>query len=198
MKKGELILGALAGVAIVFDLLLIPGGNQFFIVVFLALAMLYLGFGFVLFNGIRLRNMFEKGMYKNISLLRIFGAIGAGLALFMALIGLVFKFQSYPGSFIMLLFGFSAILLVSLVCTIKLYNDSTGFYRGIFSRCIAIGGICLVLLFAPTTLIEEIKYRNYPEYIIALKNAIAAPNNAKLQVEAVVARQKMKQKMAEE
>ncbi|MBK8807421.1 MAG: hypothetical protein IPO21_12565 [Bacteroidales bacterium] len=96
MKKGEIIIAGLSIIALGLNLLFIQGGGILTVLTLLTLSMLYMYFSFALFNNIELRKIFKKDSYKGISSNRIFGAVGAGLALSMTTIGLLFKFQSWP------------------------------------------------------------------------------------------------------
>jgi hypothetical protein len=191
MKKTEIILATLSIIALGLNLLLIPGGGVLTVLTLSALSMIYFYFGFALFNDIRLRIIFKKDSYKEISSLKILGAVGAGLALSMTTIGLMFKFQSWPGADINLGAGLFGLLIVTIVGLIKYSKNKSGYYTKIFKRAAIFGGLGLLLMLAPKTNWIELKYRNHPEYVDALKKAMAAPDKKELWNNVEIERQKM-------
>ena len=191
MKKGEIIIATLSLIALGLNLLLIPGGGVLTVLTLSTLSMLYMNLSFALFNGIRLRNIFKKDSYKGISTMRIIGAVGTGLALSMTIIGLLFKFQSWPGASLNLGAGLVGLLIATVIGTIKYFRNKSDFYTKIFKRIAVFGGLGLILMLIPKTTWVEIKYRNQPTYVDALKKAMAAPDNKELWDKVEVERQKM-------
>ena len=191
MKKGEIIIATLSLIALGLNLLLIPGGGVLTVLTLSTLSMLYMNLSFALFNGIRLRNIFKKDSYKGISTMRIIGAVGTGLALSMTIIGLLFKFQSWPGASLNLGAGLVGLLIATVIGTIKYFRNKSDFYTKIFKRIAVFGGLGLILMLTPKTTWVEIKYRNQPTYVDALKKAMAAPDNKELWDKVEVERQKM-------
>ena len=119
MKKAEIILGAIALTALALNLLLVPGGGVLTVLSLSTLSVLYMYLSFAIFNGIRLRQIFKKDSYKGISKMRIVGAILTGLALSMTTIGLLFKFQSWPGATMNLAIGLLGLAIALIVGSIK-------------------------------------------------------------------------------
>jgi hypothetical protein len=180
MKKAEFVIATLSIIALGMNLLFIPGSGALTVLTLLILSTLYFYFGFALFNNIRLRQIFKKDSYRDISSLRILGAVGAGLALSSATNGIMFKFQSWPGADFILGAGLVGLFIVTTIGIIKYSKNKSDYYYGILKRTVIIGGIGLILMFMPKTTWIEIKYRNQPEYVEALKNAIAVPDNKEL------------------
>ncbi len=191
MKKGEIILATISIISLGLNLLLIPGGGFLTVLTLSTLSMVYFYFGFALFNDIRLRKIFKKDSYKDISSLRILGAVGAGLALSMTTIGLMFKFQSWPGADLNLIAGLVGLVIVTIIGVIKYSKSKSDYYTRILKRVAIFGGLGLITFLTPRTSWVEFKYRNYPDYVNAVKNSIADPDNKELQDKADEERQKM-------
>ncbi len=191
MKKAEIIFTTLSIIALGLNLLLIPGGGVLTVLTLSILSMIYFYLGFALFNDIRLRKIFKKDSYKEISSLRILGAVGVGLALSMTTIGLMFKFQSWPGADFNLGAGLLGLLIVTIIGLIKYSKNKSDFYTRIFKRVTILGGLGLILMFTPKTSWVELKYRNHPEYVDAFKKAMADPENKELWDNVETERQKM-------
>ncbi len=191
MKKIELVFVILSLVSIVLNLLLIPFGNLFLLVTFSFLALFYMNFSFAFFNGIQLRNIFKKEAYKDTNALRIIGAIGTGIALSQTIIGLIFKFNEWPGAFVMMSVGLSGLTVVTIVGLIQFLKNKIDYYRLIFKRIALFGGLTFLLLLLPSSLIFEFKYRNYPDFIHARKQSIDNPGNKELYDKAEAERRKV-------
>ena len=191
MKKAEIIIGILSLIGLALNILLVPGGNIVIILTMGMLSLLYGYFSFALFNGIKFRAIFKKESYKGISTWRIVGAVGAGLALSMSVIGMLFKFQSWPGAVVELEFGLFWLFIVTIIGTIKYLTTQSEYYTGILKRVALYGGIALLLALMPKTAWVEIKYRNHPAYLQALKESINNPGNKELWEKVQIERNKM-------
>jgi len=198
MKKAEIIILTLSIIALGLNILLIPGGGVLTVLTLSTLSVIYMYLGFALFNGIRLRNIFKKDSYKGISTMRIVGAVAAGIALSMTIIGLLFKMQSWPGASFNLGAGLFGLLIVTVIGLVKYSKNKSDFYTKIFKRVAIFGGLGLILLLTPKTSWVELKYRNHPEYVDALKKAMADPDNKKLWDNVETERQKMNNESADE
>jgi hypothetical protein len=191
MKKFELIFVILGLVSILLNLFLIPFANLFMLLSLSILSVFYLYFSFTFFNGIQLRNIFKKVAYSDVSALRIVGAIGTGIALSQTIIGLIFKFNEWPGAFVMMSVGLSGLLVVTIVGLIQFTKNKIDYYRNIFKRIALFGGITLILVVLPSNLMFEFKYRNYPTYIEAYKKFIENPTNKELSDKVAAERRKV-------
>jgi len=180
MKKTEIILIIIAFIALVLNLLLISGGEVATVLSLSALSIIYMYLSFALFNDIRFRDIFKKASYKGISALRIVGAIITGLALAITIVGILFKFQSWAGASINLAIGLTVLGVVAIVGTIKYFKSRSVYYLKILRRIAAYGGLGTVLLLLPENTLIELKYRNYPDYVKAFKNASANPDDPAL------------------
>ena len=180
MKKAEIILGAIALIALALNLLLVSGGGVLTVLSLSTLSVLYMYLSFALFNGIRLRHIFKKDSYKGISTMRIVGAILTGLALSMTIIGLLFKFQSWPGATVNLAIGLLGLAIALIVVTIKYSKTKSDYYTKIFKRIAVFGGLGLILIILPKETWLELKYRDHPDYVEAVKKAMSDPDNQEL------------------
>lgn len=192
MKKTENIIVIIALIALGLKLIFIPGSGILTVVTFSSLSLIYFYFGFALFNHIKLRKIFKKDSYKEISSQRMLGTIGSGLALSTTTMGILFKFQSWPGAFIYLATGLIGLILVTLFGYLKYSKSKADFYIPIFKRAAVFGGIALVLLLIPQATWIEIKYRDSPAFVEAYKKALADPENKALWDIVEAERQKMK------
>lgn len=191
MKKAEIIILTLSIIAIGLNLLLIPGAGVLTALTLSTLSVIYMYFGFAFFNDIRLRNIFKKEAYGQIDKLRIIGAIGTGFALSLTIIGLLFKFQFWPGADYNLGAGLFGLLIVTIVGAIKYSKNKSEYYKRIFTRVALFGGLGLILILIPNSTWIEIKYRNHPAYADALKKSIAAPEDKELWEKVEVERKRM-------
>ncbi len=180
MKKAEIILGTVAIVSLIINLLNVAGGGVLTVLSLSTVSTFYIYLSFALFNNIRLRKTFKKGSYKGISKMRIVGAILTGVALSFTTVGLLFKFQSWPGASFNLGFGLFGLLIGLIVGLIKYQKTKSDYYTKIFKRIAIYGGLGLILMILPRETWLEIRNRNHPEYIEAVKKAWADPENQKL------------------
>jgi hypothetical protein len=180
MKKAEIILGAIALTALVLNLLFAPSGSIITVLSLSILSVLYMYLSFALFNGIRLRHIFKKDAYKGVGTMRIIGAILTGVALAATIVGLLFKFQSWPGATINLSVGLIGLAIALIVCSIKYSKTKSDYYTTIFKRIAVYGGLGIIFLILPKEIWLELKYRNHPGYVNALKDSMANPNNQEL------------------
>ncbi|HKR05859.1 MAG TPA: hypothetical protein VJY62_14585, partial [Bacteroidia bacterium] len=70
------------------------------------------------------------------------------------------------------------------VSSIQYKKNKSPFYKKIFNRIIIVGGFALLFLLTPRMVLFEIFYRNFPEYVQAVKNLNEDPGNEELQEEA--------------
>ncbi len=172
----------------------IPGGSALTVLSLSLLSLIYFYLGFAFFNDIRLRNVLKKNSYKEISTFRILGAIAAGISLSFAILGILFKYMFWPGSFIMLNYGLATLLITIIVVLIKYNTTKSPFYIPIFKRSALFGGIALILTFISSIKLAEIKHRNDPKYAKALINAMENPDNQEFQEKLQEERKKMDEK----
>ena len=180
MKKAEIILGISSIVALIMNLLLIPFGGFLTVLMLSSLSMIYFYLSFALFNNIRFRNISKKDSYKEVSKMRIIGAIATGIALTFLILGILFKAQSWPGARMYLGVGIFGMIVIFIVGAIKFSANKSSYYTKIFKRLAIFGILSLILFFLPGDAWMELKYRNHPAYIDAVKKAKADPGNQEL------------------
>ena len=150
MIKFERFLGLIVIMALIFKFFHLTGGGVLLTFSLTSLVCIYHLFGFAFFNQIDLSRIFDKKSYQGISAFRVLTAIGAGIGLSYTCLGILFKFQHWPGANIVLLAGLiftSAILLIALIRFFKTERDD--FYKFIFFRVAIIGGFGLILILLP-------------------------------------------------
>lgn len=177
MKKTEIVLLILTLIALGMNFFIIPFGGVLSIFFIGMLSMIYFAFGFAVFNNIRLRNVFKSENYSGIGSLRMIGAIGTGFSLSIVTIGILFKFQLWPGANANLAVGLLGLAMIGIIGLIKYFFKKSDYIRKILVRTLLFGGIGLFLFLTPMDRWVDIKYRNHPEYAEALKNSMADPNN---------------------
>ena len=146
MKTFERILGIMFVIAIIMKLLLIPGGDILATLSLTFLSLFYLFLGFAFFNKIKLKNIFSQSSYKDISVLRIMGAIGAGWGFSAICNGILFKMMHWPDAGVYMLSGLIPIFVVAIIALFKFFRSKSDFYQTILTRIGIIGGICLFFL----------------------------------------------------
>lgn len=147
MKKIEIILATLTAIAIGMKLISIPGSGILTTVTLSSLSLIYCYFGFALFNNIPLRKILVKQGYKDTSTLRILGAIVTGFVLSLTIIGILFKFQSWPHASYNLGAGLVGLFIVTVVGLIKFNKTKMDYYKQIFIRIAVFGVIGLIFIF---------------------------------------------------
>ncbi len=178
MKQVEKLIGIVSILLIILQLVnYISSLNTVIILCLLLLSSLYFGLGFALFNNIRLRNIFKKESYKGISTLRIIGTIGAGIALSIIVIGVQFKFYSWPSRNQHLIIGLSLLAIIAIPVIIKFITTNGLFYRNLLIRFFIIGSIGFIFLQVSSEELIEMKFKKYPDYIKAKKALLKDPQN---------------------
>jgi hypothetical protein len=180
MKILERILAIGIVLALIMKFSLTPGGDIIAFWTMLVLACLYYPLGFLFLNQIRLRHIFKKVAYKNVTALRIILAIVTGIGLSTIVVGSLFKLLNYVGADAMLLSGL-IVTAVVLVISFKLFlknNDTNS--KFILWRVGIIGVIGIFLILTSELSIVKFQYRNYPDYIEAYTNYLADPRSEEL------------------
>jgi len=176
MKKTELILIVIVIVSILLSIVNLPGGVLFTTLSILSLSGLYFYLGLFLFNGIPLKGIFKKSSYKGLSVVRILGTMFLGLVYAALLIGILFKFNYWPGGHFLLLTGINLLILSIIVLFLKTLLSKTVFYKKYLFQSIAFLVVAVAFYFIPFGYIERIKFRNNPE-ILAVVEALSKDIN---------------------
>ena len=193
MKKIEKILGfSVIGFMLIQLLYSLPFASELISLFTILLVCIYFNFSFALLNGISFRNMFKKESYKGISTWRIIGTIGAGFALSITIIGILFVYQRWPFGYINLQNGLVMLGIVLIVIVLKKSLSFHEIYTYILVRIGIVGLIGLCLLCIPTETLFEMKCHNCSEaYMEAEKALMKDPDNRELQRKADEERIKM-------
>lgn len=179
MKRAEKILSVVILVSLLMKFAFIPLGNVLLVFSISLLTLIYYSLGFAFFNNIRLRKIFDKDSYKETTTLRIVGAIGVGMGLSAVLVGILFKFNRYPGADTSLIAGLVLTAIIVVIALIKNAKSKSEYYKRIIIRAIIIGGLGLVMALLPKMAITEFQYRNYPDYIEAYEYHVNHPEDVK-------------------
>ena len=181
MKILEKILAFGILISLILKFSLISGGDVLTLWTTLILACIYYTFGFLFFNQIRLRHIFKKASYKDVSALKIIFAIVTGLGLSIISLGSLFKLLNLSGADEMLMIGLivtSIVLIISLTLFLK-NNDTNSKFT--LWRVSIIGGIGVILMLTSELSIVKFQYRNHPDYIDAYAKYLSDPRNEELQ-----------------
>jgi hypothetical protein len=181
MKLTEKILIALAALLAILKFLIVPGSGIFMVLVFCLLSSLYFYCGFALFNNIRLRLIFKKDSYKEISTGRIIGGIALGLSLSFSIIGFLFIAQHWPGASFHLIISISSGIVILIISLIKFFKTKASYYKNALRRISVSTTISIILFVVPVKYFIEIKYRNHPKYIEAYNLWIENPNDPEIE-----------------
>lgn len=181
MRILEIILIALSFLGVMLSYSLVTGGNLLTVAAFTCLIFFYLIFGFALFNGFSLIDLFRKKAYQSTSAMRFLGAVCFGFTLFILVNGIFFKIMLWPGSSIIILVGFFALIVSIIVASVR-YNKTrdSSFYKGIFIRAFIVAVIGGAAFLTPGMTLLKLKYGDYPDYIEAVKAVDRDPNNIEL------------------
>jgi len=181
MKQTEIIIG----IGILFLMLLrlfftFPYAALSITLLTLIMLMLYFVLSFGLLNQIRFRHLFKKESYKGISILRIIGTIGTGFVLSIISISILFKFQRWPYGSLNLLIGLISVLPIFVIVVAKFLKHKSSFYKTLLIRLSIISFVGILLFFTKPESLVEMKFRDYPEYVEAVKNEMKDPENIEL------------------
>ncbi len=181
MIKAEKIIGliALAGLILKFGLLL-PAGGILLTLALVLLADLYFIFGIALFNQVAFKQILKVESYKEIHKPYIIVSIGAGIALSIICIGVLFKLSHWPGSMEMLILGVSVLLISGMVLILRYIISRESFFIRVIKRILIIGSLGLILLCISDLTIARIQLRNNADYIRALDEYEKDPQNVEL------------------
>lgn len=155
-----------------FNLLNVPAMAVLFVLIMSVFALFYFYCSLILLNDIPFKGIFNKESYKGWGFLRIILSFFGGIIISIAIIGLMFHVQYWPGSTILLSFGLFLLASVLIVAQMKLQSSDSAFWSGLRGRALVFLVITGVVAVLPHSTWVEIKYRNNPEYVAAFKEAI--------------------------
>ncbi len=194
MKIVEPILGIVAVLSMILNLVDVPATRSILVFSLTILSLIYFYLSFALFNGIRLREIFKKKSYIEISTLKIIVAIFTGIVLSIVTMGLLFKYQEYPGGTQFIVIGLAGLIVIFTIAIVKYKKTKSEYYLKILSRAIFYGVIGLSLILIPKETWLELRFKNHPEYIDIQKKSWADPENRELRIRAEKERMKTYEK----
>lgn len=149
MKKTEITLLSIVLLAAVLRFCAIEGSVMLLTLCALVLALFYLLFSFLLFNGIPMKVMFRADAYKQTNWKRILGSVAAGFALFMTTIGVLFFLNRWEGKEVILKSGLLLLLPVACVSLGMRITKPSSYSTAMLWRCgiAMLFSIILLLLF---------------------------------------------------
>jgi len=167
MKVAEKIFIVLVLIALLMKFNLVPGHSLLLIISLMGLSSIYFYFGFIFFNGIRLRKIFKKESYIGISGLRITYAVLSGLSFSALTIGILFKFMRWPGSAGNIIVGLGSLICVLILAIIKYSANKEKIYQRMIIRAVPFMIVGISLLFISADKIFEFQFRGHDAYIKA-------------------------------
>src|SRR5687767_3058439 len=161
MKKIEILLFVVTAFAIHMKFTVYTGGDELIMLSLTLLAVFYFALGFLLFNNVRLLRVFKSESYKDITALKVTGAIGLGIALSQICIGIVFKVLDLPGADEMLLIGIPFVSIIFVVALVKyIQTKNTRYYAPLVIRIFIFGSIGVLMLRTSNLTIVKLQYRD--------------------------------------
>ena len=148
----EKVFIVLALLGVVTRLLHWPGSEVYILLSILGLTILYFNFGFLLYNGIRLRNIFKRASYQHTPVSNILLAIATGVVHTTMLISIVFKIQHWPGGNEMLYGGCTACCLLAPAAFLFNRGKQTVLFKNMVRRSAAVFAFTLLIAFWPHVL----------------------------------------------
>ena len=177
MKKTEIIFGILLLISFILRFFLVPGGIILSVFSLSILALLYQVFGIVIFNNIKIRNLFKKESFRGVSAIQLIGSVGVGFGLSMVCIGVLYKLQNWPGANFTTIVGLSIIILLTLITFIEYLKSKRNYFSRILKRVVLFGIFGFVFLSLNSMSITKIEYRNHPDYLKAIENYLNDTTN---------------------
>ena len=178
MKLTEKILVSLFILSIILGVFHLPGSGFLFIISAGCLTILYLIFSFIVFNDRGFRELLANEKRNKPSNKKLGLAVGVGVVLWLAILGIIVKYFSFPGSTFFMGIGFLACMIMAIV--VKKEKDQDSLLKRMFNRLVFFGGLCLFLLVLPTEIWLNWKYPENPEYVQAVLEARENPDNQAL------------------
>lgn len=173
MRLTEKILAIAFIIGIVLKFSLITIGEEIALFALLTLACIYYPLGFLFFNQIRLRHVFKKKAYENVTAGKIVIAVLVGIALSIICVGILFRILILPGGAEMLMIGVVSIFFFSIIVVfMKSINR-----KFIFIRAGILMVLGVILFYTSELSIVKLQYRNHPAYVEAYAKYKADPGN---------------------
>ena len=160
--------------------LLIAGGSILVTLSLGVLADLYFLFGFALFNQIDFKEIFKSKSYTEINKHKIISSIIISIGFAMILVGAIFKFNHWPGSTLLLVFGTLISLISAVAFIFSYFKSKDNFYLRVLKRIAIIATFSIMLTVISNSALARIQLRNNPDYIKAYEEYQKDPQNMEL------------------
>jgi hypothetical protein len=180
MKTLEKLLVAGFVIGLILNFSLIRGGAELIFITMSSLSCIYYPLGFLLLNGIRLRDIFKKSSYNSLSAANIVFAAVAGLGLSVVCIGSLFKLLTLMGADKMLTIGLAVTAAVFILSIATMRRNKSQTSKLIIWRTSIAGIVALTLLLISNLSIIQVQYRRHPAYIEAYSKYQANPTDTAL------------------
>lgn len=180
MKKTEVALVVLFLLGILLSMVPVSGGLLLIILSGSLLSILYFAFSFWIFNNIRVRDIFKKTAYSEVTAAKTILSIFAGLNISVAVVGIQFRLMLWKGSHAVLVAGLANIVIMLIILVLMALLNKRISYRPYFIRVSLLGILNLVLLTTSGINLIEIRYRKHPAYVELYREHLADPANAEL------------------
>jgi hypothetical protein len=171
MKKFVTTCLILSLVGLILYSLFVPGGTVLLVISLLSLSTFYFYFGIVYFNNIPLKLIFKKEAYTEISTNRIVGSIILGISISTLIMGILFKILLWKGYSVMFYTGTVLFFKVLIAFIIVYFTNKSVYSKKILLKMRFLAIINVLLFIIPDLFFFEIRYRDYPNYVSAYKNA---------------------------
>ena len=177
MKKTEIILIILVILSLILSLFRVAGSAVLSILSLSSLSVFYFYAGVALFNGIEFKEIFTKGSFSTIPKAHIMASVGAGFGLSVALLGLLFEFQSWAGSSNFVWMGSMISFLIFLFSLAMWLKGRESTFFEILKRVALFGSILWAVFLLPKHSITRFQFRNDPEMLEAIIKVKDEPGN---------------------
>lgn len=145
MAKIEKIFGLIVLVSLLLLFLSVPGARFLLVLSLIALSLVYFFFGILVFNKIRVANVFKKSSYKGLSSFEILGSLIFGFTISLGCLGILFKIQNWQGASSVLITGLLCLLINLIIAGMKYFVSHQDFPLKILIRTGIVGGIGLLV-----------------------------------------------------
>lgn len=168
--------------SIIYKINRMPGSTIVFLFFNVLLSSFYFYLGFAFFNKIRLRKIFKKESYQGLKAMNYLAAIFTGGSLSLAIAGMMYMAQDWPGYKIMVNMGFLALFgMLFLLMADKLFLKKGFTNLGITSRVLTFSAIGVFLMSIPYSSFVNWQYGHYQPYADVLLELDKDPDNIDLQ-----------------
>lgn len=149
MKKIEIVLLVLYAATIGERFAMTAFSSLHFTLVSFAIANFYFVGSFILFNGVRLRDVFKGDAFKQVNAKELGMSIATGIGLGILILGLLFTLNRWPVQIAKAIFFTGALIATVSLCisTFFYIKNRSATYRRILWRLIPAIILCIILAF---------------------------------------------------